>query len=513
MRGSFYFKRAAAALVVLIVLSTAGGLVQARELNPGPVAGGRAAKGSGQPVIVLPVCVQHPQVCPVDEATWQGEAGGWQRTGRTWVRHSDTQGSYPDYSVIWQWSEPYNGPVAEYAGHRQNPYADYSANPFGMPGDGGPAPPIYDWERWQPDGDNWRLYQYGRNSEQTNLVGDTDCESGVNYPVVDAAHPYAYTPLHVERLGECVGGGYLATFLAEEWGAPRSAERRQRCDNPISGIRASENATGNLLCNLSPNVGVIYQVYMFQAGPYPEDFPIAGCEAVVTAWGWPAPAKAQNTAQDWQTWFRNGELRWSYWGFVSSTETPPPSDFDWWSEHCSPIFLTLTNWVYGGGYLLGSQRYTDTLTLPATFTGLVPTGGVVLTSTLDGVSLDAPAGTFTATARLTQTVRLSGDVPPTGELAAANFWFEWQAADAATGLPLALAGPVTLTLTYSDAALAGIIEDTLALYRRAGDNWTPEPNFNLNLNTNTLTVTVSALGQWALLGQTNRVYLPSASAP
>jgi len=471
-----------------------------------------ASSGGGVPLIPLPVCGQHPQVCPVDEATWQGEAEGWQRTGRTWVRHSDTAAQPPGYTVVWQWSEIYTGTVPEYAGHRQNPYADYSANPNGLPGDGGPHT-IYDWERWQADGDNWRLYQYGRNSEQTNLVGDAGCESGANYPVVDAEHPYAYTPLWVERLGACVGGGYLATFLVETWGPPRSAERAQFCSNPVSGIRASENAKGNWLCNLSPNVGVLYQVYMFQAGPAPEDFPIAGCEAIVSAWGWPKPSKAQNTGQDWETWFRNGELRWTYWEFASSSETPAADDYAWWSAKCGSIFSTLTNWVYGGEYLVGTTRYTDSLTLPASFAGLAEPAGAVLTSTLDGTMLAIPDGAFTTTARLTQTVWLDADLPSMGDLGAANFWFGWEAADAATGEPLTPTAPLTLTLSYTDEGRGGLVESTLGLYRREGESWVLEPDASLDTTHNVLTVTVSAPGQWALLGETHRVYLPLGPRP
>jgi hypothetical protein len=500
-------------LALLMLLGAPGrSPVQAREIDLQPGMSVRDSLVAGDsPIIPLPVCGQHPQVCPVDEASWQGETDGWQRTGRTWLRHSDTDGTAPGYAVIWQWSELYDGPVAEYLGDRQNPYADFSAAPLGLPGD--PGGVIYDWERWQPDGDNWRLYQYGQNSEQTNLVGDADCLSGANYPVVDAEHPYAYTPLYVERLGHCTSGGYLATFLVETWGPPRSAERAQHCNNPVSGIRASENAVGNLLCNLSPNVGVIYQVYMFQAGPPPEDFPIPGCEAVVSAWGWPAPAKAQNTAQDWETWFRNGELRWSYWKWIPGQPTPAANDAEWWAAQCAPAFADLTNWVYGGNYLLGTQRYTDSLSLPATFGAQVPVSGTVLTSTLDGMTLNVPAGTFTTTARLTQTVRLNADLPPTGDLGAANFWFEWRAVDAATGANLTPTGPVTMTLTYTNEGRGGLVESTLALYRRTGGTWTVEPDSDLNTNTNTLTVTVSALGQWALLGETNRLFLPIVSAP
>jgi hypothetical protein len=159
------------------------------------------AAATPTPFIRLPVCKQHPQVCPVDAATWAGAANAWQTTGRNWRRHSATADTYPNYTVIWQWSEPYNGANPAYAGYRQNPYADFSANPAGQPFDGGAPPAIYDWERWLADGANWRLYQYGVNdSAAASYVGLGDCTSGVLYPVVNSAHPYVVVLKVVPRV-------------------------------------------------------------------------------------------------------------------------------------------------------------------------------------------------------------------------------------------------------------------------------------------------------------------------
>jgi hypothetical protein len=475
----------------------------------GAAGQGEAAQAAPAPIIPLDVCQQHPQVCPLDAATWVGEPNGWQTTGRTWVRHSATSANAPGFSRVWQWSEPYSGTNPAFLGYRQNPYADYSASPLSFPADPGFDPAIYDWERWQADGDNWRLYQYGVHDEALALyVGESDCASGVLYPVVDGDHPYAYSPLSVQRAGACVGGGYLATFLVEEWGPPRTEARRRQCENPTNGISAAENAMGNLLCNLSPHVGVIYQVYMFQPGPAPQDYPVAGCEAVVSAWGWPKPHNAQNSGQAWETWFRNGELRWTYWLYASSTESPAPDDYGWWAAHCAPAWQTLTNWVYGGEYLVGSTRYTDSLTLPATFTTVVSSAGGVFTSTLDGAKFQVPAGAFSATVRLTQTIGFQRDLPPTGELAGTNHWFDLAATYLSTGSPAVLQKPLTVTVRYAEAERGGIVESSLDLFRREGQAWLPASTSGLDPAANHLTATVAVLGQWALLGDTLPLYLP-----
>jgi hypothetical protein len=275
----------------------------------------------------------------------------------------------------------------------------------------------------------------------------------------------------------------------------------------VNGVTAAESAFANTLCNFSPHVGVIYQQYMFQAGPAPDDFPVAGCEGVVTAWGWTKPAGPQASGPDWVGWFRNGELRWSYWLFASNHETPAADDAAWWLTHCDDVWSGLPNWVYDGQYLIGSVVYTDPLSLPATYSTLVPAAGGVFTSPLDGTVVTIPPGAFSATVRLTQTVRLAESLPPTGDLGAANFWFGLTATYSDTGAVATPNLPLALSLHYTAADRGGLVEASLGLYRRSGQAWVPEAA-DLQTAAKLLTATVTTLGDWALLGDTRRLFLP-----
>jgi hypothetical protein len=121
-----------------------------------------------------------------------------------------------------------------------------------------------------------------------------------------------------------------------------------------------------------------------------------------------------------------------------------------------------------------------------------------------------PAGAFSQTVRLTQTVGFQRDVAPAGPLASTNHWFDIAAAYASTGAPADLQQPMTVTIHYAEAERAGLVEESLGLYRSQGQAWLPAASDSLDVSANIITATVDVLGRWALLGETRRVYLPLA---
>jgi hypothetical protein len=51
-------------------------------------------------------------------------------------------------------------------------------------------------------------------------------------------------------------------------------------------------------------------------------------------------------------------------------------------------------------------------------------------------------------------------------------------------------------------------EETLALYAWDGDEWVQEPTSAVDMANNVVTAAPDHFSVWAVLGQTNRVYLP-----
>lgn len=470
------------------------------------------------------ICTHNPAKCPVDKDTWPGEPDAWQRTGRKWQKHSGTPG---EIEVVWEWGAPYSGSNPEFANDRDNYYADYSNTPDAYPIITGTAPVPFAWARWELADDNYILHQFGNPREElADTVGALDCESGLTYPVISHDVEYSYTPMSVVRDDECVGGGYIAVYRAELWGPPLSPTRVTKCDNPHTGIPADESPRGNAVCKISPHVGVAHQRYVFGAGPTASDKPAAGCEAVVYAWGWPKPQQI-SSGQDYQTWFRNGELRFSRWLNLSrqiSDHIPAPDDHAWWTAQCEQAWSSLPNWLYTGNYKIGFVIYTDTITLPPVATARIPTSGGSLTSTLDRSSYTFSPGTFTDTVIITHSIRFQSEFTSTGSLVGINRFYDLTAAYSETGRPAYPMRPYTVTIGYTDADRGAAIEDSLALYSRNGDRWVKDPYSTVTTGTavlsgtnavfadlNMVVATPNHFSPWAVLGETHWVFLPSVS--
>jgi hypothetical protein len=469
----------------------------------------------------LNICLQNPAKCPLNQAMWPGEPDAWQRTGRKWRRHSGTPAGA---EVIWEWSAPYAAPTPEYMGYRENYYEDFSNTPDTYPVAPGPEPVSFAWALWEPKGDDYILRKYGGPAEEdTGIVGYPDCESGLYYPIVSQDLRYTYTPMSVVRDGECVDGGYIATYRADLWGPPLSPSRVGMCNHPVMGIPADQSLKGNLVCKVSPYVGVVYQRYVFGPGPTPADKSVGGCEAVIYAWGGTEPQYA-TSGQDYQSWFRNGELRFSRWLNLSdqiSDDIPAPDDHAWWDAQCERAWTEMPNWLYTGNYKIGFTVYTDTIGWPLTAVATIPIGGGNLTSTLDSIMHTFAPHTFTDTVIVTHTIRFQNEFTSTNGLIGINRFYDLTATYSRTGNLAEPQRSYTVTIRYTDTDVGPAIEETLALYSRSGGHWVKDPSSTLITSTlvisgtnviyidkNTIVAMPDHFSTWAVLGKTHRVFLP-----
>ncbi len=493
-----------ARLAVLILIVLLGGLLATRALsaweNPVRTDPAQTTPPTTEP---LSVCSQHAPKCPLDAARWPGPEGEWQYTGKKWTWYNRTPG-YKNRLIVWEYSQPYQGETEAYRDHREDHYSDYTRSPDGWPFESGRAAQTYDWERWIEAGDNYLMMQFGQKSEaESYLVGVDGCESGLPYPVVDQSHPYFYTPMFTTRFNTCTGGGYVAAQLVEVWGEPMTEQRQALCDNNSSGIPARASSTGNTICKISPHVGVVYQRYLL--GPEAPGEPAAvGCEAVLYAWGYQEP-QSPTSGQDYQAWFRNGELRWTRWHelsrFTDPNNLPAPDDHAWWNEQCQDAWKQQANWVYTGTFRAGKTVYKDQAGLYQLAVAQIGSQGGVLTyDNLNATYTFLPA-TFAAETRLSQFELRPEETPSTGrrKLIRPAFWIT--AEDPAAKQPVALPGQYVVEFRYSSEEIRGLSERSLALYYWDGYRWVRETTSTVDLRANVVKALPTRLSLWALMGR------------
>lgn len=70
--------------------------------------------------------------------------------------------------------------------------------------------------------------------------------------------------------------------------------------------------------------------------------------------------------------------------------------------------------------------------------------------------------------------------------------------------------PVTIAVRYTDQENGPIIEDSLALYWLSGTDWVTDGINTVVRADNTITSTTEHFTLFAVLGETNRVYMPTA---
>jgi hypothetical protein len=142
-------------------------------------------------------------------------------------------------------------------------------------------------------------------------------------------------------------------------------------------------------------------------------------------------------------------------------------------------------------------------------TRTIPFPGGVLRSADGATTLAFPPGAVAEDTIVTHTPHAS---PDTGDLAPLRF-FDLAAQRASDGAPVtSFAVPYTLTFDYLEEQKGGVIEDTLGLYRWDGDAWVLEPTSGVDPVQNRVTATLDHMTLFAVLGETNRVFLPLAMA-
>ncbi len=469
-------------------------------------AANQAALPTPDPSKLLSVCSQHAPKCPLDPENWPGEPDGWQYTGKKWTWYPYTINRFNRHT-IWEYSQPYMGTNPVFAEQREDHYSDYTNSPDEYPRVQGRKPKTYDWERWMPVGDNFKVMQLGSSSEMKSyLLGETDCSTGIFYPVVDHTHPYFSTPMSTNRWGECTGGGYVAAYLTELWGEPLSRQRLELCDNKINGVPAQFSPQGNIVCKISPYVGTVFQRYIF--GPKREGSrPSVGCEAVLYAWGWTEPQQPAS-GQDYQAWFRNGELRFTRWYELSrkaSPGNPPaPDDHDWWNHNCQGAWTGEGNWLYTGTFRAGQTVYHDQAELPVlTVAEVTPAGGVLRLEGV-GATYTFPAGAFTETVRIVEYPAEKIEVPPTGNMLQVGAVFRIFAEIESVSEIIQPELPYQVTIRYDPALLSSASPDGIGLYYWNGYTWLREPSSRVDGENHTLTATPEHFSLWGVLADVDR---------
>ncbi len=133
------------------------------------------------------------------------------------------------------------------------------------------------------------------------------------------------------------------------------------------------------------------------------------------------------------------------------------------------------------------------------------TGGSLVSSSGDAV-IAFPSGAFTQTVNLTyRQLFYDQDTEP---LSGIGLIFDLTAVYSGTSQVAQLLPGVsyTMTISYTDTAL--VFEDTLALFSWEVDHWAKEPSSMVNVELDYVTATPAHLSLWALLGETNKGYLP-----
>ncbi len=174
---------------------------------------------------------------------------------------------------------------------------------------------------------------------------------------------------------------------------------------------------------------------------------------------------------------------------------------------------------YGGGSdvaVVGNLAYlangyaglVDLRLLTDRLSAVIPVSGGSLASTDGSTNLIFLSGAFTETVNLTYRQLLYDEYP--GYWVGIDHAFDISAvySDTTTSADLAPGQTFTVTVTYSDSLTVPAFEDTLGLFSWNGTTWEREPSSTIDTVNNLITATPNHLSLWAILGDTNRVFIP-----
>ena len=150
--------------------------------------------------------------------------------------------------------------------------------------------------------------------------------------------------------------------------------------------------------------------------------------------------------------------------------------------------------------------------LPTSTTGLIAPSGGSLFSEIDNTLYEFAAGTFTETVQFTHTVWSDPPPPPDGlvnisGIGGLGHAFAATAFSAGADQLLQPTRPVTVTVDYSNTGPGIAISGTLSLWWLNLGQWTQVPSFDDPL-AGKVTATVDHFSQFAVFGETNRLFLP-----
>jgi hypothetical protein len=145
-----------------------------------------------------------------------------------------------------------------------------------------------------------------------------------------------------------------------------------------------------------------------------------------------------------------------------------------------------------------------------TVTQVISTAGGNIVSINDQTMTDFPSGAFSRDSRVTHTINpWKGLLPPTGIFGYRGAGFDLSAVGAVDGMPILTENPFGISINYALQSGPGI-ESSLKLYswQPASCQWLEVPS-TLNVDSKMVQTTAAdRLGLYALLGDTNHVYLP-----
>ncbi|MCB9135190.1 MAG: hypothetical protein H6636_07175 [Anaerolineales bacterium] len=141
-------------------------------------------------------------------------------------------------------------------------------------------------------------------------------------------------------------------------------------------------------------------------------------------------------------------------------------------------------------------------------TAEIPPEGGSFTSSLDQTTFTFPAGTFTETVTLTYVPLFDAQAPDSSELVPIRHTFGVSAVYTANGQPAHPTDSPVFMVSYTDAELGVVMENTLAIYRWDGTQWEREPWSTLDVENNGLVTAFEQFSLWAVMGETNHLFLP-----
>ena len=206
-------------------------------------------------------------------------------------------------------------------------------------------------------------------------------------------------------------------------------------------------------------------------------------------------------------WNADEKLHWAAGGTAGGWGSKTTVDVDnelvvWDSElslAVDPMGNRHLTWDFGQG----NVWYSSAATWPPVTATITVQGGTLHSAT-GNTQLDFPAGAVSEDTLVTHTPHGS---PPTGDLVAVRF-FDLTAERVSDGTPVTqFSLPYTLTFCYLEQELETAAEETLGVYWWDGSQWIAELT-DLDTTQNCLAAWPDHMTTFAILGETNRVFLP-----